>query len=145
MADIFSKAKRSEIMSRIKGKETKLEILVRRFLFARGFRYRKNDPRYAGKPDIVLPKYRAIVFVHGCFWHGHENCRAAALPATRKEFWKNKIAGNVERDQKSIELLIKEGWKVIIIWDCEINNEEKRSNRLNLLIEEIKRVRTVVI
>ena len=99
MSDIFSKQKRSEIMSKISGKETKPEILVRKFLFANGYRFRKNDKRYLGKPDIVLPKYKTIIFIHGCFWHGH-NCLAGKLPETRKEFWKEKINGNIERDKK---------------------------------------------
>lgn len=86
MTDIFSKAKRSEIMSKISGKETKPEILVRKFLFSQGFRYRKNDKRFAGKPDIVLPKYKAVVFVHGCFWHHHKNCKKSTLPKSNSDF-----------------------------------------------------------
>lgn len=99
MTDIYSKNKRSKIMSKISGKETKYEILVRKFLFEKGFRYRKNDKRLPGRPDIVLPKYKTIIFVHGCFWHGHY-CKAAKLPETNKEFWENKINSNIERDKK---------------------------------------------
>ena len=87
MPDIFSKKKRSEIMSNISGKETKPEILVRKFLFSRGFRFRKNDSRYPGKPDIVLPKYKTAIFVHGCFWHGHKGCRRSKLPETNVSIW----------------------------------------------------------
>ncbi len=87
-------------MSKVLGKETKPEILVRKFLFEKGFRYRKNDKRYPGKPDIVLPKYKTVIFIHGCFWHGH-NCSAGKLPETKKEFWQNKIDSNIVRDKKS--------------------------------------------
>ncbi len=86
-------------MSKVSGKETKPEIIVRKFLFAQGFRYRKNDKRFPGKPDIVLPKYKTAIFVHGCFWHGHQNCKKSALPQTNYEFWKNKIQRNTERDK----------------------------------------------
>ena len=102
MPDIFSKSKRSDIMSKISGKETKPEILVRKYLFAHGFRYRKNVKKLPGKPDIVLPKYKTIIFVNGCFWHGHENCKKSALPTTNTEFWKEKISANVIRDKKSL-------------------------------------------
>jgi DNA mismatch endonuclease (patch repair protein) len=89
-------------MSKISGKETKPEILVRKFLFANGFRYRKNDKRSPGKPDIVLPKYKTVIFIHGCFWHGH-NCPARKLPETRKEFWRKKIQENIDRDNRKVE------------------------------------------
>ena len=125
MTDIFPKHKRSEIMSKISGKETKPEILVRKFLFANGFRFRKNDKRYPGKPDIVLPKYRTVIFVHGCFWHGH-NCPAGKLPETNKKFWTEKISGNIERDKKNKKELKKLGWNVITIWQCELQNKNER-------------------
>jgi len=124
-------------MSRILAEETKPEEIVCKFLFSHGFRYRKNDKRYPGKPDIVLPKYRTMIFVHGCFWHGHENCKAAELPKTNTDFWKKKISDNIVRDQKNIEALRKEGWDVIIIWQCEITGKIKRNRRLGLLLEEI--------
>jgi DNA mismatch endonuclease (patch repair protein) len=104
LADIFTKEKRSDIMSKISGKETKPEILVRKYLFANGFRYRKNDKRFPGKPDIVLPKYKTIIFIHGCFWHGH-NCKRGKLPETRKSFWKKKISQNIERDKRNNDIL----------------------------------------
>ena len=124
-------------MSRIRAEETKPEEIVRKFLFSHGFRYRKNDQRYPGKPDMVLPKYRTMIFVHGCFWHGHENCKAAELPKTNTDFWKKKISDNRVRDQKNIGALRKEGWNVIIIWQCEIKNKSKRNRRLEVLLKEI--------
>lgn len=120
-------------MSKISGKETKPEIVVRRFLFSNGFRYRKNDKRYPGKPDIILPKYKTAIFIHGCFWHGH-NCPAGKLPETRKEFWENKIYENVERDKNEQEQLKQLGWKIIVIWQCELKNKKIRDKTLNKLI-----------
>jgi DNA mismatch endonuclease (patch repair protein) len=127
-------------MSKIQSKDTKPEIIVRTFLFSRGFRYRINDKRYPGKPDIVLPKYKTIIFVHGCFWHGHKNCNASKLPETRKGFWKKKISDNTKRDRKNIRELEKQGWNVIVVWDCEINNINKRKKRLQQLISEIRTI-----
>lgn len=137
MADIYSSKKRSQIMLKISGKETKPEILVRRFLFAQGFRYRKNVKELPGKPDIFLPKYKTAIFIHGCFWHGH-NCKAGMLPETRREFWEKKISDNVIRDLKNTEILQRGGWKVFIIWQCEIKNQSQRNKRLDSLSEEIK-------
>lgn len=124
-------------MSKIRGKDSKPELIIRKFLFSKGFRFRINDVRYLGKPDIVLPKYRTIIFVNGCFWHNHENCRRAQLPKTNTEFWLEKIKENVERDSKNISLLKREGWNVIVIWECEILTKQKRKNRLDLLVHEI--------
>lgn len=121
MADVHNQATRSYNMSRIKNKNTRPEMLVRKFLFARGFRYRLNDKKLPGKPDIVLPKYKTVIFVNGCFWHGHENCRYFKLPATRTEWWKEKIEGNVKNDIKKHALLTDAGFKVIVVWECEIN------------------------
>ncbi|KAF5433197.1 DNA mismatch endonuclease, patch repair protein [Candidatus Methanophagaceae archaeon] len=137
MTDIYSKNKRSQIMSKISGKETEPEILVRKFLFRKGFRYRKNDKRYPGTPDIVLPKYKTVIFVHGCFWHGH-NCRAGKLPETRKEFWQNKIDTNIARDKKSRRDLEKLGWKVLVIWQCELKNKKIRTETLKNIEQEIQ-------
>lgn len=125
MPDIYSKSKRSDIMSKISGKETKPEILIRRFLHAQGLRFRKNDKRYPGKPDVVLPKHKAVIFIHGCFWHGH-SCKAGKLPETRKEFWKEKMQANVDRDNRNIHELKKLGWKVFVIWQCEIKKKSVR-------------------
>jgi len=137
MSDIFSKTKRSEIMSNISGKETKPEILVRKYLFSKGFRYRKNVKELPGNPDIVLPKYKTIIFVHGCFWHGHEDCKKSALPATNLEFWKDKLEKNKERDKSNILKLQESGWKVIIVWQCELKNTTVRDIRLKRLVLEI--------
>jgi DNA mismatch endonuclease (patch repair protein) len=134
--DIYQKQKRSEIMSKISGKETKPEILVRKHLFSQGFRYRKNVKDLPGKPDIVLPKYKTIIFIHGCFWHGH-TCKRGALPETNFEFWKEKIGKNVERDERNILELKQKGWHVIVIWQCEIKNMELRNNRMEKLYKEI--------
>ncbi len=125
-------------MAKIFGKETKPEITVRKFLFGKGFRYRKNVSDLPGKPDIVLPKYNTTIFVNGCFWHGHQGCKAAKLPRTRHEFWKEKIGANVERDTRNTRQLEEEGWKVVVVWQCEIKSKEKREKRLEGLISEIK-------
>lgn len=137
MSDIYNKSKRSQIMSNISGKETKPEILVRKFLFSKGFRYRKNVKDLPGKPDIVLSKYKTIIFVHGCFWHGH-TCKRGALPETNHEFWQEKIGKNIERDHRNILELKEKGWNVIIVWQCEIKNKEELEIRLNNLIKEIQ-------
>ena len=136
MSDIYSKSKRSEIMSHISSKETKPEILVRKFLFANGFRFRKNVKDLPGKPDIVLPKYKAVIFIHGCFWHGH-TCKRGTPPTTNTEFWKNKINGNTERDKRDIIELQQRGWTVIVIWQCEIRNEKIRQEKLPKLLKTI--------
>ena len=123
MADVHDKATRSYNMSRIKSKNTKPEILVRKFLFANGFRYRLNDKKLPGKPDIVLPKYKTVIFVNGCFWHGHENCKYFKLPGTRTEWWKEKIEGNIKNDRIKHYQLRDAGYRVIVIWECEIKNK----------------------
>lgn len=137
MSDIFSQTKRSDIMSKISRKDTKPEILVRKFLFSKGFRYRINVKTLPGKPDIVLPKYKTIIFVNGCFWHGH-NCKKGKLPSSNTDFWKEKISNNKSRDAKNSDLLVKLGWKVIIIWQCEISKIDNRTKILNKLLEDIK-------
>ncbi len=138
MGDIYTIQKRSDIMSKISGKETKPEIIVRKFLFSKGFRFRKNDNRYPGKPDVILPKYKTAILIHGCFWHGH-NCKAGKLPETRKEFWQKKIGDNKNRDKKNKTVLKVDGWKVLTIWNCALNSVNKRKKRLNLLINEINK------
>ena len=136
MTDVHDKKTRSYNMSMIKGKNTKPEIIVRKFLFKNGFRFRLNYTRLPGKPDIVLPKYKTVIFINGCFWHGHEGCKYYVVPRTRTEWWVNKIKKTKERDQNNYELLSKIGWKIIVIWECEL--KYKIENRLNLLIQEIK-------
>ena len=135
--DRVSKEKRSDIMSRVRSKNTKPEEMVRKYLFSHGFRYRKNDGRYPGHPDIVLPKYKTVVFVHGCFWHRHPGCSRATTPSTNQEYWLNKFERNIERDRKERQQLEDMGWHVIVVWECEISNRQKREKRLSALIEEI--------
>ena len=120
MSDKLTPEKRSWNMSRIKGKDTKIEVEVRKYLFSKGYRFRKNDKRYLGKPDIVLPKYHVAIFVHGWFWHRHEGCKDATTPKTRTEFWLEKFDKNVKNDQIKQEKLRELGWKVIVIWECEL-------------------------
>lgn len=124
-------------MSRIKGKNTKPEELVRKYLFSQGFRYRKNDKRLPGSPDIVLPKYKTVIFVNGCFWHGHEGCKHFVWPKSNEEFWKNKIETNIARDKKKTQVLEELGWRVIVVWECELKSV-KREKTLKDLIDKIK-------
>jgi len=107
-------------MSRINSKETSIEVIVRKYLFSKGFRFRKNDKRLPGKPDIVLPKYHTVIFVHGCFWHRHPGCKDATIPKTRTEFWMNKFDKNVKNDRAHQTRLEEDGWNVITLWECEI-------------------------
>lgn len=117
--DIVSKNQRSWNMSRIRGKDTKPERAVRSLLHRMGYRFRLHRRDLPGKPDIVLPKYRAVVFVHGCFWHRHKGCRYAYTPKTRKEFWENKFSENIRRDKENSARLRQLGWKIIYVWECE--------------------------
>lgn len=133
--DNWDKKKRSEVMAKVRGKDSKPELYVRKFLFSNGFRYRKNVKQLLGKPDIVLPKYNTIIFVHGCFWHGHDI--DGRIPLSNVEFWTNKIKRNKERDIKIKTLLEESGWNVIIIWECELSTILKRENTLQLLIKKI--------
>ena len=123
MADVHTPEQRSYNMSRIRSKDTKPEEVVRKYLFSRGFRYRKNDSRYPGKPDIVLPKYKTVIFVNGCFWHMHEGCKYFVWPKNNAGFWKNKILGNVKRDERNLDELRKQGWHVIVVWECELKKD----------------------
>mgnify|MGYP004557809669 CR=1 FL=1 len=123
MADNHTKEIRSYNMSRIRSKNTKPEEMVRKYLFSQGFRYRKNDTRLPGNPDIVLPKYKTVIFVNGCFWHKHENCKYFVWPKTNEDFWRTKISANVSRDQENIKLLSELGWNVIVIWECELKKQ----------------------
>ncbi len=123
-------------MSRIKGKDTKIEVEVRKYLFSKGYRFRKNDKRYPGKPDIVLPKYHVAIFVHGCFWHRHEGCKDATIPKTRTEFWLEKFDKNVKNDQIKQEKLRELGWKVIVIWECELKKNFMKT--MEWLEQELK-------
>jgi DNA mismatch endonuclease (patch repair protein) len=118
--DVHEPEVRSYNMSQIKGKDTKPEMLVRKFLFSKGFRYRLHVKNLPGKPDIVLPKYKTVIFVHGCFWHGHEGCKYFVVPKTRTDWWLNKININRTNDERSNSLLGKENWKIMILWECEL-------------------------
>lgn len=120
MADIKSKEARSYNMSRIKNKDTKPEEKLRKALFADGFRYRKNDKRLPGKPDIYLPKYKTVIFVNGCFWHGHEGCKYFVMPKSNVDFWTVKINGNIERDKRTESALKSAGYNVITVWECQL-------------------------
>ncbi|MAO93618.1 MAG: very short patch repair endonuclease [Rhodospirillaceae bacterium] len=120
MTDRISKEHRSWNMSRIRGKDTKLEVLLRSLLHRRGFRFRLHAPGLPGKPDIVLPKYRTVIFVHGCFWHRHEGCSNATMPKTRTEFWTEKFHRTVERDARKKTELEALGWQILTVWECEL-------------------------
>ena len=136
MADVHNKETRSYNMSQIKGKNTKPEIMVRKFLFANSFRYRLHSKKLPGKPDIVLPKYKIVIFIHGCFWHGHENCRYFVVPKTRTEWWVAKIIQNKKLDSENYLKLTNMGWKVITIFECKLR-KEFREGTLNGLITNI--------
>lgn len=123
MSDVHDKKTRSYNMSKIKGKNTKPEILVRKHLFSKGFRFRINDKRYPGKPDIVLPKYKTCIFVNGCFWHIHEGCKYFVWPQNNKDFWHKKLTENRERDKENYRKLCDLGWNIIIVWECELKSE----------------------
>jgi DNA mismatch endonuclease (patch repair protein) len=120
MADVHTPQQRSFNMQQIRGKNTRPEMLVRTFLHANGYRYKLHDKKLPGKPDIVLPKYRTVIFVHGCFWHGHANCKYFVVPKTRTQWWTDKINGNKANDEKAIKALKKDGWKVINVWECDL-------------------------
>lgn len=137
MSDKLTPEHRSWNMSRIKGKDTKIEVIVRQYLFSKGYRFRKNDKRYPGKPDIVLPKYKTVIFVHGCFWHRHPGCKNATIPKTRTEFWNEKLEKNVRNDKIKQEQLEQMGWKVIVIWECEL--EKNFSQTMEAVETELQR------
>lgn len=134
MADVHTPEQRSYNMSRIHSKNTKPGELVRKFLFSQGFRYRKNAAKLPGKPDIVLPKYKAVIFVNGCFWHGHEGCRYFVWPKNSAEFWKEKITGNIQRDKHNHQLLANQGWRVIEIWECQLMKSVVDNTLQNLVL-----------
>ena len=136
MPDKMTIEQRHHNMAAIKGKDTKPEILVRKFLWARGFRYRINHPRLPGKPDIVLRKYRTCILVNGCFWHGHEGCKYFVWPKSNTEFWRQKIETNISRDQRKEAQLRDMGWNVIIVWECELRSP-KRQETLERLEKEL--------
>ena len=125
-------------MSRIKGKDTSLEVLVRSYLFRKGFRFRKNVKNLPGKPDVVLPKYKTVIFVNGCFWHHHDNCKLAVVPKTRTDFWLSKFERNRLNDLKHNQLLKSMGWRVITLWECVLKSDFEKT--MNVIIERMKSV-----
>lgn len=125
MSDRLTIQQRHNNMAAIKGKNTKPEVLVRKYLWSHGFRYRLNHPRLPGKPDIVLRKYHTCIFVNGCFWHGHEGCKYFRMPKTNTEFWERKISRNKERDQEEQKQLARMGWHCITVWECELKGERR--------------------
>ena len=132
--DIFSPEKRSEIMRRVRSDETWPEQILRKALFSRGWRYRKNVKKLPGKPDLVFAKAKVVVFVHGCFWHQHEGCKAAARPKSRQGYWQKKLERNIARDLETQERLKKEGWRVIVIWECELQKD------IDAMVERVEEV-----
>ena len=136
MADNLSSEDRRKNMSHIRSKNSKPEELVRKYLFAHGFRYRKNVAKLPGKPDIVLPKYCTVIFVNGCFWHKHD-CPRFVWPASNTEYWTKKILGNVERDLANHKLLEDAGWKVLTVWECELK-KDRAEYTLEVLVREIR-------
>jgi DNA mismatch endonuclease, patch repair protein len=139
MADVHDKATRSYNMSRIKGKNTKPEMLVRQFLHAKGFRYRLHVKNLPGTPDIVLPKYKTVIFIHGCFWHGHNGCKYYVVPKTRTEWWLKKINSNIFNDNRATEMLKDKGWKIITLWECDLK-PHKISKSLSSVVKRLKKL-----
>lgn len=135
MADIHSKETRSYNMSKVKSKDTKPEMIVRKYLHSRGFRYRLHVANIPGKPDIVLPKLKTVILVHGCFWHGHMNCKYAAIPKTRTDWWEDKIQKNMNNDIKVRELLIGQDWNIIQVWGCELKPKVRERTLVKLIVQ----------
>lgn len=136
MPDVFSKEKRSWIMSRVKGRDTKPEILVRSFLHRMGYRFRIHRRDLPGNPDIVLPRFGKVVFVHGCFWHGHKACPRSKRPTTNEDFWNKKLDGNIERDKRFRLELRRMGWKVLVVWECETRKPERLLRKLERFLRD---------
>lgn len=137
VTDIKTPEQRSRNMAAIKGKDTKPEMIMRKYLFSRGLRFRVQVRKLPGTPDIVLSKYKTVIFVNGCFWHGHEGCKYFRLPKSNVEFWKEKIERNIERDRESMQALLDLGWKVIRVWECELRNKANREETLNKIYNSI--------
>ena len=136
LGDAHEKGNRSYIMSRIRSKNTKPEGMVCKYLFSKGLRYRKNDKRYPGHPDIVLPKYKTVVFINGCFWHHHDGCKVSHIPKSNVDFWERKIERNINRDKENQAQLMGAGWRVIVVWECELK-KTVAEQRLERLYEQI--------
>jgi DNA mismatch endonuclease (patch repair protein) len=133
--DVFSQEKRSQIMSRVSGKNTKPEIIVRSLLHSMGYRFRLHRSDLPGKPDIALPKYKKVIFVHGCFWHSHNDCPRSKRPATNKKFWLEKLDKNMERDKVIIRNIRQFGWDALVVWTCEVKGMNELKNKLILFLE----------
>jgi DNA mismatch endonuclease (patch repair protein) len=139
MADVHTPEQRSYNMSRVKSKNTKPELIVRKFLHAHGFRYKLHDKHLPGKPDIVLPKYKTVIFVHGCFYHGHEGCRYFVVPKTRTDWWLNKINGNRRRDEENNARLVSDDWRIMTVFECELK-PAIREQTLQSLVSQLKQI-----
>lgn len=137
MADVHSKETRSYNMSRVRGSNTKPEMIVRKFLFSKGFRYLIHNQNLPGKPDLTFPKFKTVIFVNGCFWHGHEECKYFVIPKTRTEWWLNKINQNKRKDTENSKLLNKNGWNVVTVWECELK-PNKIETTFSQIISDIK-------
>ncbi len=135
MVDSLSPEERSEIMARVRSKNTRPELLVRKLVFALGYRYRLHDRRLPGSPDLVFRPRRKIIFVHGCFWHQHAGCAIARVPKSRQEFWTRKFEGNKLRDQRNKRALARQGWKVLTIWECQLTDPERVSARIGRFLD----------
>lgn len=140
MVDFLSSAARSERMSRIRGKDTKPELVVRKLLHAAGYRYRLHVNSMFGRPDIVLPRYKAVIFVHGCFWHRHSGCSVATMPKSNRPFWLAKFARNVERDRQNRTKLRKLGWRVFVVWECEVSSVSRSLKAIQHLDRRLRRL-----
>ena len=136
MTDVFSAAKRSEVMSRIRGKDTTPELQVRSIVHRLGYRFRLHVRDLPGSPDLVLPRLGTVIFVHGCFWHRHRGCRYATTPSTRRAFWQAKFDANVARDKRTAASLRHLGWSVITVWECQLRTPERVAARLERLLAE---------
>ena len=134
MVDVFTPEERSRIMGRIGGKNTKPELVVRRLLHAMGYRFRLHAANLPGKPDIVLPRFKSVIFVHGCFWHSHPGCRRATFPSTNTAFWRKKLDGTKARDAANLKALAQAGWKTLVVWECETKDAEALSRTLSAFL-----------
>ncbi len=133
--DIISKTRRSILMSKVKGRDTKPEMLVRRLVHSLGYRYRLHNGKLPGKPDMVFNKRKKVIFIHGCFWHLHKKCKNVRLPKSKRDFWLPKLRGNRHRDQKTLKALTKMGWSVLVIWECEITHQRELKRRVVKFLE----------
>lgn len=138
MADFLSTQERSTMMSKVKAKDTSIERAVRSALHILGYRFRKNVEELQGRPDIVLPRYKAIIFVHGCFWHGHRGCPKSKLPSTRTAFWAEKIKKNIFRDKRNLKSLQEQGWRTAVVWECSLKNKQSLNDTIEKLSGWIK-------